>query len=338
MKPKALLMTSDKENCLKVYEQTVIDALAHEVEWMEPIFDINELDSRAEDLACTEYIFSTWGMFELSDADIKKYLKKLKAVFYSAGTVKYFAEPFIANDIAVFSAWAANAVPVAEFTVAQIILAGKGYFQRLHRAMPDSVTWENRTVCTDVTGNYGNRIGLIGIGMIGSLVAEMLKNYKLEVWGYDPFMSEEKAAALGIKKTEDLSELFRECNIISNHLANNDQTAGILNKNCFDVMKKDAVFINTGRGRQVVRDDLVEALKKEPLRVALLDVTYPDEPPLDGDELYRMPNVFLSPHIAGSIGNEVHRMSWYMYEEFMNFINSKPVKYRVTAQMLKTMA
>ena len=103
-------------------------------------------------------------------------------------------------------------------------------------------------------------------------------------------------------------------------------------------MKSNAVFINTGRGRQVNRDDLIAALKAEPLRVALLDVTYPDEPPLDGDELYRMPNVFLSPHIAGSLGQEVHRMAWYMYDEFMNFINDRPVKYNVTAEMLKTMA
>lgn len=338
MKPKALLMTSDKESCRKVYEQSVLDALAEKVEWLEPIFDINELEARADELAETEYIFSTWGMLTLSDADIKKYLKNLKAVFYSAGTVQYFAEPFIANGIAVFSAWAANAVPVAEFTVAQIILAGKGYFQRLHRATPTSSTWTNRTVCTDINGNYGNKIGLIGIGMIGSLVAEMLKSYKLEVWGYDPFMSDEKAARLGIKKTDDLCELFRECNIISNHLANNDQTAGILNKACFNAMKPDAVFINTGRGRQVVCEDLVAALKQEPLRVALLDVTYPDEPPLDGDELYKMQNVFLSPHIAGSLGNEVHRMSWYMYDEFIRFTGNEPVKYRVTAEMLKTMA
>ena len=338
MKPKALLITSDKTSCGNVYEQAVVDAIGKEVEWLEPIFDTDALDSRKNEIACVEYIFSTWGMFELSEQQVKEYFKSLKAVFYSAGTVKYFAEPFLNNGICVFSAWAANAVPVAEFTVAEIILAGKGYFQRLHRPTPEAVTWPNRTVCTNVIGNYGNKIGLIGIGMIGSLVAEMLKNYKLEVWGYDPFMSYEKAERLGIKKTEDLHELFRECNIISNHLANNDQTAGILNKSCFDLMKNDAVFINTGRGRQVVRDDLITALKEQPLRVALLDVTYPDEPPLDGDELYRMPNVFLSPHIAGSLGNEVHRMAWYMYDEFINFINNRPVKYRVTSEMLKTMA
>lgn len=338
MRQKAILITSDEISCRKVYEKAVLDALAKEVDFAEPLFDINMLDKRADELAEIDYIFSTWGMFELTDEQVKKYFKNVKALFYSAGTVRYFAEPFLANGIKVFSAWAANAVPVAEFTVAQIILAGKGYFQKLHRATSTSTTWANRTASSDIAGNYGNKVGLIGIGMIGSLVAEMLKNYKIEVWGYDPFLSDEKAKALNIRKTDNLQELFRECVVISNHLANNDQTAGILDKNCFDVMHHNATFINTGRGRQVVKDDLVAALKAVPTRVALLDVTYPDEPPLDGDELYKMSNVFLSPHIAGSLGDEMHRMAWYMYDEFMNYINNRPVKYAVTAEMLKTMA
>ncbi len=337
MKPKAILMTSDKISAEKVFDPAMLDSLQEKLEWLSPIYDINELETRKDELNQVEYIFSTWGMFELNEAEIKTYLKSLKAIFYAAGTVKYFAEPFLNNGVKIFSAWAANAVPVAEFTVAQIILAGKGYFQRLH--MPtDPENWPNRMVATDVVGNYGNKIGLIGLGMIGSLVAEMLKSYKLEVWGYDPYMSYEKAEKLGLKKTEDLTEMFKECNIISNHLPNIDATAGMLDKSCFDAMMPNAVFINTGRGRQVVADDLIAALKAEPLRVALLDVTYPDEPPKDGDELYKMPNVFLSPHIAGSYGKEVHRMAWYMHDEFINYIEDKPTKYCVTAEMLKTMA
>ncbi len=337
MKPKAILMTGDKISCEKVFDPQMLDSLSDKLEWCAPVYDINELDARKDELNQIEYIFSTWGMLELNEEQIKEYFSNLKAIFYAAGTVKYFAEPFLNCGIKIFSAWAANAVPVAEFTVAQIILAGKGYFQRLH--MPtDTENWPNRMVATDVVGNYGNKIGLIGLGMIGSLVAEMLKNYKLEVWGYDPYMSYEKAERLGIKKTEDLVSMFKECNIISNHLPNIDQTAGMLNSSCFDVMMPNAVFINTGRGRQVDAEALIAALKAEPLRVALLDVTYPDEPPKDGDELYKMPNVFLSPHIAGSYGKEVHRMAWYMHDEFVDYISGNKTKYMVTAEMLKTMA
>lgn len=74
----------------------------------------------------TEYLFSTWGMPMLSEEDIREFLPNLKAVFYGAGTVQYFVCPFLACGVRVFSAWAANAIPVAEYTVAQILLANKG--------------------------------------------------------------------------------------------------------------------------------------------------------------------------------------------------------------------
>ena len=71
----------------------------------------------------TEYIFSTWGMPVFTEEEIKEYLPGLRAVFYGAGSVQSFARPFLNCGVKVFSAWAANAVPVAEYTVAQIILA-----------------------------------------------------------------------------------------------------------------------------------------------------------------------------------------------------------------------
>lgn len=79
------------------------------------------------------YLFSTWGMPALGKEQIRAYFPSLKAVFYAAGSVQGFAREYLEAGVQVFSAWAANAVPVAEFTVAQILLAGKGYFQGLRR-------------------------------------------------------------------------------------------------------------------------------------------------------------------------------------------------------------
>lgn len=76
----------------------------------------------------TEFVFSTWGIPVFTEEEIKEYLPSLKAVFYGAGSVQKFARPFLNCGVKVFSAWAANAVPVAEYTVAQIILANKGFF------------------------------------------------------------------------------------------------------------------------------------------------------------------------------------------------------------------
>ena len=105
----------------------------------------------------------------------------------------------------------------------------------------------------------------------------------------------------------------------------------------FSLMGKQATFINTGRGAQVVEADLIRALSEEPDRVAVLDVTDP-EPPIEGSPLYTMQNVFLTPHIAGSIGDEVSRMGEYMLDEYRRYINEEQCQYEVTKQMLGTMA
>lgn len=330
---KAVFMSKSQHNLDTVYTAETKARLHEVLDFLPDINSPADLASR-EDMREVEVIFSTWGMFTLTFDEIKAYLPRLKAVYYGAGTVQTFARPFMEAGAAVHSAWAANAIPVAEFTVAQIILANKGYFQRFHR--PSNGEWVNKSKGDFYTGNYNNKVGLIGIGMIGSLVAEMLKPYKLEILAFDPFLPEERAAELGIRLTT-LDEIFAECTVISNHLANNPQTVGMLNGRLFSKMKPNAAFINTGRGAQVVEADLIAALEAEPSRIALLDVTYP-EPPAPESRLYRMENVFLSPHIAGSLGDEVGRMGEFMYEEFIRVRSGEAPKWRVTEKMLETMA
>ncbi|MBE6611092.1 MAG: hydroxyacid dehydrogenase [Ruminococcaceae bacterium] len=332
---KAIFMTKGGAKAISnVYTAATCEALSETLEFVEPLYSLDDLNARADELNEVEIAFSTWGMFPLTGEQIAKYFGKLKAVFYGAGTVQYFARPFLEAGISVHSAWAANAVPVAEYTVAQIILANKGYFQRFHRSCNE--TWINKSAKYDFTGNYKNKVGLIGIGMIGSLVAEMLKAYNFEVLAFDPFLPKEKADALNLKMVS-LEELFSECTVISNHLANNPQTVGMLNGKLFDRMMPNACFINTGRGAQVVEDDLIAALEAEPYRVALLDVTLP-EPPVPESKLYRLDNVFLSPHIAGSLGDEIQRMGEYMLEEYRRFAKVEPCKWQVSMKMLETMA
>lgn len=285
--------------------------------------------------ADTEYIFSTWGMPSFTEEEIKTCLPALKCVFYGAGSVQGFARPFLNCGVKVFSAWAANAVPVAEYTVAQIILAGKDFFcqSRLLAA-------EDRPAALarhgGHFGNYHKRVGLIGCGMIGSMVAEMLKIYDLEVLVFDPFLSEEKAAALGVRRT-DLAEIFSTCSVVSNHLANNAATKKMLRYEHFSAMPPYATFLNTGRGAQVVEDDLVRVLTERPDLTAVLDVTEPEPSPA-GHPFYSLPNCFMTPHIAGSLGGEVVRMAEYMVDEYQRYATGMPVKYEVSLKMLETMA
>lgn len=283
----------------------------------------------------TRFIFSTWTMPALNDEEIARLFPKLEAVFYAAGSVQYFARPFLERRVRVFSAWGANGVPVAEYTVAQILLANKGFFP-LARLYSAGDRESRKHMGINFPGNYGCKVGLIGAGMIGRLVIELLQRHHLEVLVFDPFLPDETAAALGVKKV-DLETLFAECQTVSNHLANNAETKGMLNYDLFSKMRPGATFLNTGRGAQVVESDLCRLLEERPDVTAVLDVTEP-EPVLEGHPFYSLPNAVLTPHIAGSIGDEVQRLSAYMAEEYRRLAAGEPCRYEVTPAMLATMA
>lgn len=333
-KINGVFLCNDPKQLQRVYEKGRMDKIRNAFDMEEAI--ITEKTVKLHAAACqkAEVIFSTWGMPALPEEAVQFFFPNLKAVFYAAGSVQGFARPFLNRDVRVFSAWQANAVPVAEYVFAQIVLAAKGCFHSVRKT-----SWTRPIAmhkAQAMPGNFETSIGLIGAGMIGGMVAEKLKTLQVGVYVFDPFLSQERAKELGVIQT-DLTTLFERCDIISNHLANNEQTKGMLDKNCFDRMKKNAVFINTGRGAQVVEKDLVRAMRKKKGRLALLDVTCP-EPPRLLSAMQFTGNILLTPHIAGSAGNEVWRMADYMLLAAAAFAKREHAPYEVTAKMLDTMA
>jgi phosphoglycerate dehydrogenase-like enzyme len=280
-----------------------------------------------------EVLFSTWGM----DEDLARKLAslpKLKAFFYAAGSVRHFARPLLERNITLVSAWAANAVPVAQFTLAQILLSLKGYFRNAREArLPAN---RGRALETPASGVFDETVALLGCGMVGKRVADLLRPYGLDVAVYDPFLSGEMAAGLGVRKVA-LDEAFASAMVVSNHLADLPATRGLLGRALFAALRPGATFINTGRGATVSEPELAEVLRARPDLTALLDVTHP-EPPAADSIWYALENAHLSTHIAGSNGNEVVRMADYCLEEFRAWREGRPLRYRVTAGMLDTMA
>lgn len=275
-----------------------------------------------------DYLFSTWGMPKLDENQIKTDFPNLKGVFYSAGSVKDFAKEFLNCGIKIYSAWQANAVPVAEYTFAQIILALKGFFTVQH-----THSYEDRN---NRTGVFDAKIGICGAGAIGRLVANRLKTIDCEVYIFDKYLSEKEIEALGGKKAS-LEYIFENCDVISNHLANVPELINIFDYSLFSKMKPYSTFINTGRGAQVIETDLAKAMLEDSTKTALLDVTEPE--PIEKDNpLGKLKNVIITPHIAGSLSNECKRMSEYMIDEFERVISNKPPLYEVTLSMLDTMA
>lgn len=319
----------------RVYGENVIEYLRNNAGFDGVCYSKEQVLCNSHSFCDTEYIFSTWGMPAFTEDEIRSVFPSLKCVFYAAGTVQRFARPFLNCGVKVFSAWAANAVPVAEYTAAQIVLANKGFFKSSALASVGRRD-EAKAEFAEYPGNYGAKVGIIGAGMIGKLVIKKLKDYDMSVLTFDPFLPDDTAAQLGAEKTT-LERVFSECDVISNHLANNEQTKGMLNGALFERMKPYSTFLNTGRGAQVVEADLIKTLENRPDITAILDVTAP-EPPESGSKFYTLPNCILTPHIAGSSGREVKRMSVCMLEEFKKYVNGEKTGYEVTRKMLDTMA
>lgn len=287
------------------------------------ILELTDLVARPGRYSGVRYLFSTWNMPFLSDKEISVHFPALKAVFYAAGDASSFSGAYNARGVRVFSAQRENAIPVAEFVLGQVLLANKGYFQardQYKRGFWRSSFRKARTLSQDRQGNFGAKIGIIGFGAIGSLLAERLKPFNFKVVVHDPFVDDEKIRALGSIKIS-LEELFETCDVISNHLPDVPETRSMLNYRLFSMMKPTATFINTGRGRQVDEKDLVRAMRDFPSRSALLDVTC-HEPPLPFSALYRTRNIFLSPHIAGSQGSEIDRLYHSALHHYIAYKNN----------------
>ena len=286
------------------------------------------------DFSDARFIFSTWGMPALDEDEISRYFPALECVFYAAGTVQHFAKPFLDCGVRVFSAWKANAVPVAEFASSLILLANKRFFaaSRLYSAGDRAAAGK---ALDGWTGNYEAKVGILGAGAIGSLVIERLGK-ALDIRVFDPFLTDERAAVLGVTKCP-LEDVFAECEVVSCHLADNAQTRGMLRREHFSSMKPYATFINTGRGATVVEADLAAVLAEREDLTAILDVTDP-EPVQPGSPFFTLPNVLLTPHIAGSAGLEVRRMAEYMETECAAYLAGTTAGNEVSAAMLATMA
>jgi phosphoglycerate dehydrogenase-like enzyme len=288
--------------------------------------------AHAPALAEVEVIFATWGMPALTEEQLAQ-LPALEAVFYAGGNVKSFAQPLVDHHIVLVSAWAINAIATMQMALSQVLLTGRGYFRSVRRYAQT----HELAAAKDFhrAGAAGEIVGVIGMGWIGRRLTAELRTLGFRVLASDPFLSPERAQELGVEKVS-LEELFRRSYIVTNHIPDLPSTKQMLGASLFESMRDGATFINTGRGAQIVEAHLVRVLKVRPDLTALLDVTDP-EPPAASSALWTLPNVVLSPHIGGTIGDEVTRLSDAMIEEFVAWDAGKPLRYQVTKEVLETM-
>lgn len=317
-----------------IYGEQLSAEIAHRVDLLSPKpLTKDEVAANPAILAEVEVIFSGWGAPVMDEAFLAA-APKLRAVFYGAGSIRGFAtDAFWARGITVTSAYAMNAVPVSEFTLAAILFSLKNVWRYALGAKREG-RFPSRIPCA---GAYGSKVGLVSLGMIGRLVRERLRPFDVEVLAYDPFVTREQAAAIGVEMVS-LDEIFRQCDAVSLHTPWLKETERMVTGAHFRSMKPGATFINTARGAVVCEDELIEVLTERPDLTALLDVTYPDEPPKPGSPLYSLPNVVLTPHIAGSMDFECRRMGQLMIEEFDRWSRGDSLKWGLTKEKAATLA
>ncbi len=277
-------------------------------------------------------IFSGWGYTVMNESFLARF-PDLKIIFYGAGSIKpYVTEAFWQSGIRITNAVTANAIPVAEYTCAQIIQSLKGSWQkalyiRREKKFPEF---------SHSVGAYRTTVGLLSLGAIGRIVAEWCNSRDLKVVAYDPYVAPEDAEKLNVTLLP-LDEVFTQSDVVSCHTPWLPETERMIRGRHFESMKPRASFINTARGAIIDEEEMVDVLRKRPDLLAILDVTHP-EPPVAGSPLYALDNVILTPHIAGSMGHECNRMGQYMADELTRYLAGQPLLYEVNQERAVIMA
>lgn len=290
----------------------------------------DELWTGAAPPADTEVLVTGWGCPPLEEAALDE-MPSLRAVVHCAGSVKHHITPAAwARGIQVTSATAANALPVAEYTLAVVLLAGKAVLEVAEefRRTRAPVDWSTRF---PGIGNVGKRVGIVGASTIGRRVIELLRPFDLEVVVADPYLDGAGAQALGVTRVE-LDELVATSDVVSLHAPDLPETRHLLDRRRLASMRPGATVVNTARGALVDTEALTEVVLAGRIS-AVLDVTDPEPLPADSP-LWDHPRVLLTPHVAGSLGTELTRLGDVAVAELERFAAGQPFAHPVRREEL----
>ncbi|MCZ9880242.1 hydroxyacid dehydrogenase [Arthrobacter sp. B2a2-09] len=276
-------------------------------------------------LAETDILITGWGCPTV-DIAVLDSAPRLRHILHAGGSVKHHvgAECW-ARGIQVSTAADANAVPVAEYTVAMILLANKRVLQIARTLHTEKSAVDPEQLFPDM-GNYGKRVGIIGASKIGRHVIRLLAPYELDIMVADPYLSPEDAVALGVQLVS-MEKLMESSDVVSLHAPSLPSTRDLINAGLIARLRTGSTFINTARGELVDQDALLVRLERHEL-FAVLDVTTPWVLPADSG-FYSNPNVLLTPHLAGSLGNELERLAATAVAEAHRVARDEPLRFPV---------
>jgi phosphoglycerate dehydrogenase-like enzyme len=321
-------------------EHVLPDHLLDRLEMLGRLLDREPLQTFGDDrakrlLPDADILITGWGAPYVG-RDVLSAAPGLRMIAHAAGTVKgLIGEEVFEASIAVSHAAEANSIPVAEFTLAAILLAGKQIFRFRDLYAADRNRDRTHPMQRLPIGNYGRTVGIVGASRIGRRVIDLLKPFDFKIMLFDPTLNSEACAALGAEKA-DLATLVRRADIVSLHAPSLPSTHHLLDAHHLALMKDGATLINTARGAVIDEVALLATLATGRID-AIIDVTDPEVPDASS-AFYDLPNVFLTPHIAGAVGLERTRLGEMAIDEIGRFLRGEPLEYGITLADLAGMA
>jgi len=255
----------------------------------------------AADITGYDAIVTGWGAPPMT-AEVFGHADSLKLIAHSAGSIKGLVSRevvdryLVPREIVLFSGNVAIAYNVAESTVGMLLMAAhrwpdmNAYFKRTGAWKSPDIRWNARFL-------KGSTVGVVAASKVGREVIKLLSGWPLDIIVYDPFLSAEEAAQLGVEKVE-LDELFGRSDHVTLHLPSIESTNNMIGKAQLDLMKPGATLVNTSRGSCMDHDALIDKCKNGDIYVCL-DVTTP-EPLPKYSEFRMLDNVYIAPHVSGA--------------------------------------
>jgi phosphoglycerate dehydrogenase-like enzyme len=272
-----------------------------------------------------EILITGWGTPRFDEEMLSSW-PRLRAIVHAAGSVKRVVSPALWDrGIRVSSGATANALPVAEYTLAMILLSAKDALGSARRFGVSQDMVAARPAGR--IGAFGITVGVVGASRIGRRVLELIAPFDVRTLLYDPSISKLDAARLGAVLVT-LPELLDASDIVTLHAPSLPETYRMIGAAELARMRTGATLINTARGSLVDTEALVAELTAGRLQ-AVLDVTDPEPLPA-AHPLFSAAGVTLTPHIAGSLGNELNRIGRQVVDEVESFVTTGRLQYEVT--------
>lgn len=293
--------------------------------------NVPQKDRVKELIKDADIVITSWGTPSLG-GDVLDMAPNLKLIVHAAGSVKpIMSDQIYPRDIRIVSCAGAIGIGVAETALGLTICSIKNV-KELDTDVHQGEWAKNKMKTREM---YKINIGVVGAGWVGRHYIKLLKNFDVNILLYDPFVTLEEARNLGVKKAE-LDELMGSCDIISLHAPSIPATNKMINQSNLKLMKDGATIINTARGSLIDEAALYEECKTGRIK-ACIDVTDPEPPAID-HPLRTLPNVVLTPHIAGAVTNGKFRIGAYAVQAIERYLKDENIPGEVKEEQLGSIA